>query len=62
VVVDDSGHRQLTGARSPADRVASLQHLHVDAVTGEVDRRGKAVGPGADDDRAGHRLARSVVT
>ena len=54
VVVDESGHRQLTRARSPADRVASLQHLHVDTVPGQVDRRGQAVGPGADDDRVGH--------
>ena len=54
VVVDESGHRQLTRARSPADRVARLQHLHVDTVPGEVDRRGQAVGPGADDDRFRH--------
>src|SRR5947209_18609272 len=59
MVVDDAGHRQLARARSPADRVAALQHLHVDAVTGEVDRGGQTVGPGADDDRLRHRPSAS---
>jgi hypothetical protein len=58
VVVNDPGHRQLTRARSPADRVAGLQHLHVDAVAGKVDRGGQAVGPGAHDDCVRHRAAR----
>ncbi|CKR25293.1 Uncharacterised protein [Mycobacterium tuberculosis] len=65
VVVDDPGHRQLTGACSPADGVARLQHLHVDTVTGQVDRRGQAVGPGSDDDRGRHGfdgVPRCVVT
>jgi hypothetical protein len=62
VVVDDSGHRQLTRARSPADRVASLQHLHIDTVTGKVNRGGQTVGAGTDDNRGRHRALRWVVT
>ena len=60
-VVDEAGERELSRARAAADRLPRLEHAHRDAGTGQRDRRGQAVRPGADDDRVRHARSSLVL-
>lgn len=50
VVHDPGGEAEVERAGTAADRVLGLQHLHVEARTGEGHRGGEPVGAGPHDD------------
>ena len=49
----EARERQLGGAAASAERVGALEHGHRPAGLGERDRRGQAVGSGADYEGVG---------